>query len=286
MGIARVGAGADFDAVALEAGNMVEGLFEGEGGEDRGEDADFHNWGERMEITIRITITIKKQRPENEFPPLLILIVILIVISHSSGTGMNEDIEKILFREETIQSRVEELAGRIARDYRGRELTVVAVMNGALMFTADLLRRIPLPLKLDCISVASYHGGLETSGVVQFDQLSLPDIDGRHVLVVDDILDSGLTLDAIAAKFRQECRPLSIRACVLLKKKRPRLREAIEAEYVGFEIEDEFVVGYGLDYREQYRNLPFVGVLRANSIQPPQDPGKLLRNAVLEGPGA
>lgn len=132
---------------------------------------------------------------------------------------MIEDIEKILFCAEAIQARIDELAARITEDYRGKELTVVAVMNGALMFTADLLRRIPLALKLDCISVASYHGETNTSGEVKFDQLSLPDIDGRHVLVVDDILDSGLTLEAIAAKFRQECRPLSIRACVLLKKR-------------------------------------------------------------------
>ena len=141
------------------------------------------------------------------------------------------------------------------------ELTVVAVLTGALMFTADLLRRIPLPLKLDCVSVASYHGGTETSGEVKFDQLSLPDIEGRHVLVVDDILDSGLTLDAITRRFGKECGPLSVRVCVLLSKRRERRKE-VDAEYVGFEIDDEFVVGYGLDYQERYRNLPFVGVLK------------------------
>jgi hypoxanthine phosphoribosyltransferase len=138
---------------------------------------------------------------------------------------------------------------------------VVTVLTGALMFTADLLRRIPLPLKLDCISVASYHGEPETSGEVKFDQLSLPDIKGRHVLIVDDILDSGLTLDAITNKFRRECGPLSIRICVLLSKQKVR-RAQIAADYTGFEIKDEFVVGYGLDYLERYRNLPFVGVLR------------------------
>jgi len=138
---------------------------------------------------------------------------------------------------------------------------VVAVLTGALMFTADLLRRIPLPLKLDCVSVASYHGGTETSGEVKFDQLSLPDIEGRHVLVVDDILDSGLTLDAITRRFGKECGPLSVRVCVLLSKRRERRKE-VDAEYVGFEIDDEFVVGYGLDYQERYRNLPFVGVLK------------------------
>jgi hypoxanthine phosphoribosyltransferase len=174
---------------------------------------------------------------------------------------MDDDIERILFHTATIQARTDELAARITEDYRGKELTVVAVLTGALMFTADLLRRIPLPLKLDCVSVASYHGGLETSGEVKFDQLSLPDIAGRHVLIVDDILDSGLTLDAITNRFRAECGPLSVRACVLLSKRRRRRKE-IAAEYIGFEIEDEFVVGYGLDYQERYRNLPFVGVLK------------------------
>jgi len=174
---------------------------------------------------------------------------------------MDEEIDKILYEADAIQGRIEEMAARITEDYRGKELTVVAVLTGALIFTADLLRRIPLPLKLDCVSVASYHGNMETSGEVKFDQLSLPDIGGRHVLIVDDILDSGLTLDAIMAKFHKECGPLSVRICVLLSKKRMRRKE-IAAEYVGFEIEDEFVVGYGMDYEERYRNLPFIGVLR------------------------
>jgi hypoxanthine phosphoribosyltransferase len=177
---------------------------------------------------------------------------------------MDEDIERILFHTVTIQARIDELAARITEDYRGKELTVVAVLTGALMFTADLLRRIPLPLKLDCVSVSSYHGATETSGHVKFDQLSLPDIHGRHVLIVDDILDSGLTLDAITRRFHKECGPLSVRICVLLSK-RKRRRKEIEAEYVGFEIEDEFVVGYGLDHQEQYRNLPFIGVLKPHS---------------------
>ena len=179
----------------------------------------------------------------------------------NSVSKMDEDIERILFHAATIQARIDELAARITDDYQGKELTVVAVLTGALMFTADLLRRIPLPLKLDCVSVSSYHGGTETSGEVKFDQLSLPDIEGRHVLVVDDILDSGLTLDAITRRFGKECGPLSVRVCVLLSKRRERRKE-VDAEYVGFEIDDEFVVGYGLDYQERYRNLPFVGVLK------------------------
>jgi hypoxanthine phosphoribosyltransferase len=178
---------------------------------------------------------------------------------------MDQDIDRILFHTATIQARTDELAAQITGHYRGKELTVVTVLTGALMFTADLLRRIPLPLKLDCISVASYHGGTETTGTVKFDQLSLPDITGRHVLIVDDILDSGLTLDAITTRFKNECAPLSVQICVLLSKQKIR-RKQVTAQYVGFEIQDEFVVGYGLDYQERYRNLPFVGVLKESLL--------------------
>lgn len=176
-------------------------------------------------------------------------------------SGMVEDIETILFHEQTIFSRLDELAAQLSEDYRDKELTVVAVLNGSVMFMADLLRRIPLPLKIDALSVSSYHGGTESSGEVTFHQARLPDIDGRHVLVIDDILDTGRTLHAICEKLRRECRPASVECCVLLNKRKARAAEA-EAKYAGFEIGDEFVVGYGLDYDERYRNLPFVGVLK------------------------
>lgn len=174
---------------------------------------------------------------------------------------MLDDIAKILFHEGTILVRLDELAAQITDDYRDKELTVIAVLNGSFMFMADLLRRVPLPLRVDCLSVSSYHGGTETSGTVTFDQNTLPDINGRHVLILDDILDSGLTLHAITAKLHAETKPLSIRSCVLLAKRKVRTVEE-QADYVGFEIGDEFVVGYGLDFQERYRNLPFVGVLR------------------------
>jgi hypoxanthine phosphoribosyltransferase len=173
---------------------------------------------------------------------------------------MQQDIDRILFHESTILARLDEVAAEITRDYRGKELTVVAVLNGSLIFMGDLLRRIPLPLKLDCLSVASYHGGVKTTGAVTFKQLAMPDINGRHVLIVDDILDSGLTLHAIREKLIEETEPLSVRICVLLRKKKKRDQE-LDADYVGFDIGDEFVVGYGLDYQERYRNLPYVGVL-------------------------
>ncbi|MDQ2918758.1 MAG: hypoxanthine phosphoribosyltransferase [Verrucomicrobiota bacterium] len=177
---------------------------------------------------------------------------------------MQEDLDRILFNEQTILARLDEIAAEIVRDYRDRELTVIAVLNGSLIFMADLLRRIPLPLKLDCLSVASYHGGTKSSGEVVFRQVALPDVTGRHILILDDILDSGLTLNAIRRKL-EEAKPLSVRVCVLLEKQIPRAA-AVDADYIGFKIGNEFVVGYGLDYMERYRNLPYIGVLRKDVI--------------------
>jgi hypoxanthine phosphoribosyltransferase len=178
--------------------------------------------------------------------------------------NMQADLERILFDEATIHRRLDELAQRITSDYQDRELTVVAILNGSLILMADLLRRIPLPLKLDCLSVASYHGDTKSVGELVFRHFPLPDIAGRHVLILDDILDSGVTLATTREKL-ETAGPLSIRICVLLAKKRTRVR-AVEVDYVGFEIADEFVVGYGLDYREGYRNLPCIGVLRKELI--------------------
>lgn len=177
---------------------------------------------------------------------------------------MQDDLERILFHETTILRRLDEMAAKISQDYRDRDLTVIAILNGSLMFMADLLRRIPLPLKLDCLSVASYHGKAQTSGEVIFKQIALPDVVDRHILILDDILDSGHTLAAIREKL-ETANPRSIRVCVLLSKKKERAR-SVDADYIGFEIEDEFVVGYGLDFMERYRNLPFIGVLRKDLI--------------------
>jgi len=170
----------------------------------------------------------------------------------------------VLFHESTIMSRLDELAGQISSDYEGKDLTVVAVLNGSLMFGADLLRRMEMPLRLDCLSVSSYHGA-STTGVVRFNQVRLPDVHNRHVLLLDDILDSGQTLHAIRDKLMTETSPLSIKICVLLRKDVPRQRE-LEADYVGFDIANEFVVGYGLDYVERFRNLPYIGVISDEAI--------------------
>lgn len=174
---------------------------------------------------------------------------------------MQTDLKRVLFRQEEIVTRLDELAAQITVDYRGKDLTVLAILNGSLIFMADLLRRIPLPLELDCLRVKSYHGGVVSTGCVEFDHAALPQMHGRHVLLLDDILDSGNTLAAIIEAIRAEAGPLSLKSCVLLRKIKKRSR-SIEADYVGFDIEDEFVVGYGLDYRERYRNLPLIGVLK------------------------
>jgi hypoxanthine phosphoribosyltransferase len=180
---------------------------------------------------------------------------------------MQADLERVLFDEPAIHRRLDQIAAQISKDYRGCELTVIAVLNGSLIFIADLLRRIPLPLKLDCLSVASYHGTAQTSQEVIFKQVGLPDVAARNILLLDDILDSGHTLAAIREKL-ETANPRSIRICVLLSKKKERSRQ-VDADYVGFEIEDEFVVGYGLDFMEQYRNLPYIGVLRRELIAQP-----------------
>ncbi len=173
---------------------------------------------------------------------------------------MRGDLERVLFDEPAIHRRLDDIAAQISNDYRERDLTVIAVLHGSLMFVADLLRRIPLPLKLDCLSVASYHGKAQSKGDVVFKQITVPDVAGRDVLILDDILDSGHTLAAIRETL-ETVKPRSIRVCVLLSKKKQRARD-VDTDYVGFEIADEFVVGYGLDFKERYRNLPYIGVLR------------------------
>jgi hypoxanthine phosphoribosyltransferase len=178
---------------------------------------------------------------------------------------MRGDLERVLFDEPAIHRRLDDIAAQVSSDYRDRELTVIAVLHGSLMFVADLLRRIPLPLKLDCVSVASYHGKAQSSSEVVFKEVTVPDVVGRDVLILDDILDSGHTLAAIRERL-DRAKPRSIRVCVLLSKKKQRARE-VNADYVGFEIEDEFVVGYGLDFRERYRNLPYIGVLRKELLK-------------------
>jgi hypoxanthine phosphoribosyltransferase len=184
------------------------------------------------------------------------------------GTDTNrldDRLERILFDQATIRSCIAEMGAKITADYAGGDLTIVAVLQGGVLFLADLIREIRLPLRMDSISVASYHGGTTSSGTVTFHQNRLPDIEGRDVIVLDDILDSGRTLSAIMERIEAECRPRSLRSAVLLSKRVERAID-IEADYRGFDIGDEFVVGYGLDYQGEYRNLPMIGVLKREWI--------------------
>ena len=177
---------------------------------------------------------------------------------------MQNDIEKVLICPAEIAGRVKYLAGEITERYDGKKLTVICLSNGAIVFAADLIRQIPIPLQLDSISVSSYRG-TESTGNVIFDKgLSLC-VKNRHVLIVDDILDTGLTLSRVTAKVAT-AEPKSVSSCVLLNKKARRQIE-IEADFCGFEIDDHFVIGYGLDYNEAYRNLPCIAILKEEIYQ-------------------
>ena len=171
-----------------------------------------------------------------------------------------DDIAEVLVDEGAIEMKVRELGARIAEDYRGRDLVLVSILKGALPFLADLMRQIPLPLALDFLEVSSYGDATESSGVVRILKDIKNPIDGRDVLVVEDILDTGQTLAFVVEHLRSQ-RPTSVRICTLLDKPARRI-VPIAIDYRGFEIADKFVVGYGLDYAERYRNLPFIGVLK------------------------
>jgi hypoxanthine phosphoribosyltransferase len=171
-----------------------------------------------------------------------------------------EDIAEILVSEAAIAAKVRELGARITEDYRGRDLVLVSILKGALPFLADLMRHVHLPLALDFLEVSSYGASTESSGVVRILKDLANPIGARDVLVVEDILDTGKTLAFVVDHLRSQ-HPASVRLCTLLDKPARRL-VPIGIDYRGFEIPDKFVVGYGLDYAERYRNLPFIGVLK------------------------
>jgi hypoxanthine phosphoribosyltransferase len=172
-----------------------------------------------------------------------------------------DEVESILITEEQLAARVAELSREIQRDFRGRDLVVVALLTGTVMFLADLMRHLELPLRLDFIGVSSYGAGTQSGELVLTKELRL-DVTRRDVLLVDDILDTGRTMSRVLAKLAQ-LKPRCVKTCVLLDKP-ARRTEDVEADYVGFTIPNQFVVGYGLDFAERYRNLPFVGVLRSH----------------------
>lgn len=168
------------------------------------------------------------------------------------------EIKTVLISQQSLARRVRNLARQIEADFAGSDLVIVALLNGTVVFLADLLRQLSMPLRLDFIGVSSYGAGTLSAELVFTKELRL-DVSGRDVLVVDDILDTGRTLTRVTAKLCK-LNPRQIKICVLLDKPSRRV-EKIRADYVGFTIEDHFVVGYGLDYAERYRNLPFVGIL-------------------------
>jgi hypoxanthine phosphoribosyltransferase len=169
-----------------------------------------------------------------------------------------KEVERVLITEAQIARRIRMLAREIERDFRGREMVVVSLLNGTVMFLADLIRHLSLPLRLDFMGVSSYGAGTESGDLVFTKELRL-DVRRRDVLLVDDILDTGKTMSRVLPKIRA-LKPRRIKICVLLDKP-GRRTEGVEADYVGFSVPDYFVVGYGLDFAERYRNLPFVGVL-------------------------
>ncbi|MEI7911301.1 MAG: hypoxanthine phosphoribosyltransferase [Verrucomicrobiota bacterium] len=180
---------------------------------------------------------------------------------------MRNDIERVLIDEAVIEKRLDAMAGAIERDFPEGALVVIILLKGALVFAADLLRRVARPIEIECLNVASYHGGTESSGKVDFLDRHFPKVRGRHVLLLDDILDTGRTLHAVIARLRDEG-AAAVHTGVLLAKDKARAAP-VNADYVGFEIGDEFVVGYGLDYMGKYRNLPYVGVLKAAVVSRP-----------------
>jgi hypoxanthine phosphoribosyltransferase len=175
-----------------------------------------------------------------------------------ASANWRKEIERVLITEEQLAQRVKILAREIERDFRGRETVVVSLLSGTVMFLADLIRHLNLPLRLDFIGVSSYGVGTESGDLVFTKELRL-DVRGRDVLLIDDILDTGKTMSRVLPKLKL-LKPRRIKVCVLLDKPSRRV-EKIKADYVGFAVPDFFVVGYGLDFAERYRNLPFVGVL-------------------------
>lgn len=179
---------------------------------------------------------------------------------HVSGLShtIADDIKEVLISEDTLRAKVAELGKSISSDYAGKDVLLVCVLKGALVFMADLMRHVTIPVGIDTMAVTSYGAATVSSGVVRIIKDLDTSVAGKHVLIIEDIVDSGLTLNYLI-QYLGNRKPASIKVCTLLDK--PERREApVKPDYNGFTIPDKFVVGYGLDYRERYRNLPFIGV--------------------------
>ena len=174
---------------------------------------------------------------------------------------MRDDIQTVLVTEEQLRAKVAELGAQVSRDYAGRDLLLVSILKGAVVFMADLMRAVTIPCSIDFMVVSSYGGtNTQSTGLVKIVKDLDADLSGRDVLIVEDVLDTGVTLSNLVPMLKMR-HPNSVRICAILDKP-ARRKTDIRADYIGFEVPDAFVVGYGLDYDEKYRNLPFVGVLR------------------------
>lgn len=174
-------------------------------------------------------------------------------------TERREGVASVLITEEQIRSRIKDIGQKISGDYKGKNLVLIAVLKGAIVFTCDLIREISIPVTLDFLSISSYSGTVQT-GVVRITKDLDEGIEGKHVILIEDIVDTGLTLDYILRTLKAR-KPADIRVCALLDKKARRIVD-VPVNYLGFEIPDEFVVGYGMDFNQKYRNLPFIGIIK------------------------
>lgn len=182
---------------------------------------------------------------------------------------LKEDVAEVLISEEEIKAKVKELAQKISEDYEGQELLLVCILKGGTVFLADLMREMEIPVEVDFMAISSYGDGTVSSGVVRILMDLETNIEGKNVLIVEDIIDTGRTIDYISEMLRSRD-PASLRICTLLDK-RARREVEVPLHYIGFQIPDKFVIGYGLDYGQIYRNLPFIGVLKAELYLPPED---------------
>lgn len=173
---------------------------------------------------------------------------------------MQNDIERVLLTEEEIHNRIAELGKKLTEEYQGKNPVFIGILKGVVVFFADMIRAIPIESQIDFMCVSSYGNGTESTGIINVKKDISVDIAGRHVVILEDILDTGLTL-AHTIRYLQSKKPASLKICTLLDKPARRKSE-VQADYVGFTIPDLFVVGYGLDFQERYRNLPYVGILK------------------------
>lgn len=181
---------------------------------------------------------------------------------------MDDDISSILVDEASIQGRIKEIGAEISERYRGKELLLIWIQSGALLFTADLIRSISIPVKIDSIRVSSYKGTTRPVSEPLITQRPSHDLEGENVVLIDDIFDTGKTLERVISELKK-MNPGSIESCVLIEKQANR-QTINPCNYVGFNIQDQFVVGYGLDFAEKYRNLPYIGVLKPEFQNPPE----------------